>query len=195
MDFDPNGTLRLFFGLKLTDDLLPEVVALQERLAAGRVKVKWVVPQNLHFTLKFLGEMPALVVPELKRIGEQVAAQRHPWALTLRGVGAFPKLRHPQAIYAAAGDGAEELVRLAETLSRALAECAIAPEEKKPFVAHCTVGRVKQERGTGGLVAALEAEMGFVAGPMQCTQFALLSSTLTPAGPVYAEVAEFAFPQ
>ncbi|MHB8996482.1 MAG: RNA 2',3'-cyclic phosphodiesterase [Armatimonadota bacterium] len=195
MDFDPNGTLRLFFGLKLSDEVRADVVALQLRLAAGRVKVKWVEPQNLHFTLKFLGEMPALIVPELKLIGEQVAAQRHPWALTLRGVGAFPKLHHPQAIYAATGDGAEDLVGLAGDLTRALAECQIAQEEKKPFVAHCTVGRVKQERGIGGLVAALEAETGFVAGPMQCERFALLSSTLTPAGPVYAEVADFAFPQ
>ncbi|MGE5532075.1 MAG: 2'-5' RNA ligase family protein, partial [Bacteroidota bacterium] len=105
-----------------------------------------------------------------------------------------PKLRHPQTIWAAAGEGAEELVRLAEALSGALADCAIAPEEKKPFVPHCTVGRVKQERGIGGLVAALEAETGFVAGPMQCERFALLSSTLTPDGPVYAEVADFSFP-
>jgi RNA 2',3'-cyclic 3'-phosphodiesterase len=194
MDFDPNSSLRLFFGLKLTDEVRADMVALQERLALGRVKVKWVAPQNLHFTLRFLGDMPALILPELRRIGEQVAGQTHPWPLTLHGVGAFPKLHHPQAIYAAAGDGAEELATLAETLSRVLAECAIAPEEKKPFVAHCTVGRVKQERGIGGLVAALEAETDFVAGPMQCKQFALLSSTLTPAGPVYTEIADFAFP-
>jgi 2'-5' RNA ligase len=195
MSFDPDANLRLFFGLKLTNEVLPAVVALQERLATGRAKVKWVEAQNLHFTLKFLGEMPAAIVPDLKVLGEQVAGQRHPWALTLRGVGAFPKLRHPQAIWAAAGDGAEELVKLAEALSRTLAECGIAAEEKKPFVPHCTVGRVKQERGIGGLVAALEAETDFVAGPMQCTRFALLSSTLTPSGPVYAEVADFAFPQ
>jgi len=193
MAFDPDASLRLFFGLKLTDEVRPQVVELQQRLRDAGGKVKWVEPENLHFTLRFLGDMPALMVRDLKGIGKRVATEVHPWSLTLQGVGAFPKVRHPQTIFAGVGDGATPLTRLAQKLSRALEDCAIIEADRKPFVAHCTLGRVKPERGLGGLVAALEAEANFTAGPMTCSSFSLLFSALTESGPHYTEIASFAF--
>lgn len=193
MEIDADARLRLFFGLKLTDEVRPQVVSLIERLQQTDVKVKWVEPENLHFTLKFLGWMPALVLPGLKAIGQQVAAQKAPWTLTLHGVGAFPKLSYPQTIFAAAAEGAEELIRFATDLDRTLAQCAMAEAEKRPFVAHCTLGRVKQTRGVAALTPLLAAETGFEAGPMACTHFSLLQSELRRSGPIYTEIESFAF--
>lgn len=193
MVFDPEASLRLFFGLKLTDEVRPQVVELQQRLRGTGVKVKWVEPENLHFTLRFLGEMPALMVRDLKGIGKHVAAEIHPWSLTLQGLEAFPRASQPQTIFAGVGEGAEQLTRLARKLSRALEDAAIAEPDTKPFVAHCTLGRVKQERALEPLVAAMEAEEAFGAGPMTCHSFSLLVSQLAASGPVYTEIANFAF--
>lgn len=199
MDFDANAKPRLFFGLKLTDEVRPQVLALIERLQQAAegpehpVKVKWVEPENLHFTLKFLGWMPALVLPSLQAVAQQLAAQTASWKLTLDGVGAFPKLRYPQVIYLATTEGAEQLTELGTNLDRMLAECAISPAEKRPFVPHCTLGRVKQTRGVAALAPALEAEARFHAGSMACTHFSLLQSELRRSGPIYTEIEEYPF--
>ncbi|MEI6500738.1 MAG: RNA 2',3'-cyclic phosphodiesterase, partial [Armatimonadota bacterium] len=105
MAFDSNSSLRLFFGLKLTDEVRPQVVELQGRLRGCGARVKWVEPENLHFTLRFLGEMPVLMVRDLKSIGKHVAAEMHPWNLRLQGLKAFPKVDAPQTIYAGATPG------------------------------------------------------------------------------------------
>lgn len=193
VNMDADAKPRLFFGLKLTDEVRPQVVSLIERLQQTDVKVKWVEPENLHFTLKFLGWMPALVLPTLSTIGQQLAAQTAPWSLTLHGVGAFPKIRYPQVVFVGSCDGAERLTRLATNLDRMLAECAIAEAEKRAFVAHCTLGRVKQTRGVAALAPLLEAEREFEAGPMTCTHFSLLQSELRRSGPIYTEIENFAF--
>lgn len=199
MEIASDAKPRLFFALKLTGDVRPQVVTLLERLQQAtdalehRVKVKWVEPENLHFTLKFLGWMPALVLPSLTTIGQELAARTAPWSLTLSGVGAFPKPRYPQTIYVSAMTGAQPLIELATNLDRMLTECAISEAEKRSFVPHCTLGRVKQTRGVAALAPALEAEAGFHAGPMMCTHFSLLQSELRRSGPIYTEIENYAF--
>lgn len=193
MNSASDANLRLFFGLKLTDEVRPQVVALQQRLQQTDVRVKWVEPENLHFTLKFLGWMSASAVPDLVTVARQVAARTMPWSLKLHGVGAFPKLRSPQVIYAAATEGAEQLTALATDLIQSLAERSIGEAETKPFVPHCTLGRVKQTRGTAALAPVLEAEAAFEAGPMACRCFSLLMSDLRRSGPIYTEIEIFTF--
>ncbi|HEX2988868.1 MAG TPA: RNA 2',3'-cyclic phosphodiesterase, partial [Chloroflexota bacterium] len=129
----------------------------------SRVKVKWVERENLHITLKFLGATPALMVPDLREVGEALAAELEPFELQLRGVGAFPKLSRPQTIVVKTGTGADELTVLAKLLHQRLAEEALLVEnDKKPFVPHCTLGRVRQESGLGRLVEAYMAIVGSV---------------------------------
>jgi RNA 2',3'-cyclic 3'-phosphodiesterase len=193
MTFDPDVSLRLFFGLTLTDEVRLTVVALQQRLRNGGARVKWVEPENLHFTLRFLGEMPALMVRDLKATAKPLAAEMQPWSLTLQGLEAFPSVHAPQTIYAEVTEGAAPLTRLARKLNRALEEVALVEPDRRPFVAHCTLGRVKQAQGLAGLVAALEAEADASLGAMTCLGFSLLSSQLTERGPVYTEIASFAF--
>jgi 2'-5' RNA ligase len=126
-------------------------------------------------------------------VAGHVARETHPWDLNLSAVGAFPQLQHPQTIFVGTGQGAGHLTLLADKLTKALEQCDLLSGDQKPFVAHCTLGRCKQERGLGGLVAALEAEAEFQAGPMSCHEFALLASELTQAGPKYTEIASFTF--
>lgn len=183
--------LRLFFGLRLADEVREAVVALQERLRTPGVKVRWVEAANLHFTLGFLGDQPAHTVPALTAVGEQIAATRAPWPLQLQALGAFPKLHRPQTIFVGTATGGEPLAALAADLSARLQERRLAPADPKPFVAHCTIGRVKQERGLSPLADALQAELAFGAGPMTCDCFELLASELTPAGPIYTPLARF----
>ncbi|MEN6644476.1 MAG: RNA 2',3'-cyclic phosphodiesterase [Armatimonadia bacterium] len=192
MAWDPEESWRLFFAVKVPEAIVAEVAALQERLQASGVKVKWVEPYNLHFTLKFLGATPAPMARDLKAVGERLARECEPFAVQLQGVGAFPKASHPQTVWVGVGQGQEQLGKLARKLHHALEDEALLLEANgKPFVPHCTIGRVKQERGLGLLSEALVREEEFASQSFWCEAFGLYRSDLKAEGPVYTEVGLF----
>jgi 2'-5' RNA ligase len=191
MDPRPDEILRLFYGVLLPPAVQQEAAALQERLAAPGVRVKWVEPHNLHVTLRFLGEQPALALRDLKLLGHKLAAESSPWQAQLQGLGAFPKLSQPQTLWLGVGEGLEPLNFLGQRLNRMLEDEMIVGGDAKPFHPHCTVGRVKQERGLKPLADRLQQETGFVSQPFTCDCFQLMSSKLGPQGPTYDVLAEF----
>lgn len=191
MDHRPDDILRLFFGVMLPPDVQHELAVLQQRLAGTDVRVKWVEPENLHVTVRFLGALPALVLRDLKLLAHKLATELTPWELQLRGLGAFPRLARPQALWVAVGPGAEPCAHLAKRLNRQLEEAMIVGGDNKPFHPHCTIARVKQERGLHELIALVEQEAGFTASAFRCEAFQLLCSTLGPAGPTYEVLGEF----
>lgn len=192
MTWDPEEAWRLFFAVKLLPEVAAQVAALQERLQKAGGKVKWVEPHNLHFTLKFLGATPARMAEDLMAVGRTLAQECEPFEAQLRGVGAFPRLERPQTLYVGVGQGDEQLARLACKLHQTLAdEALLLQADNKPFVGHCTIGRVKQERGLVPLCEALGREEGFHSEPFECAAFGLYRSELTARGPVYTEVGLF----
>ncbi len=191
MDRKPDDILRLFFGVLLPPDVQEEMAALQQRLAASGVRVKWVEPHNLHVTLKFLGEMQALVLRDLKLIGHKLAAEMPPWTARLQGLGAFPKLARPQTLWVGLGEGEEPMAHLGKRLNQKLEHEMIAAMDAKPFRPHCTLGRVKQETRLRGLIDLVHRETEFASQPFRCDHFELMCSTLSAAGPTYEVLAEF----
>lgn len=187
-------TLRLFFALPLDEALRDRACEVQRTLGQACVRgprVKWVERANLHLTLKFLGDMPADALESLRRVGEQVAAQGTPFELDLCGAGCFPPRGAPRTLWLGLGEDCPELAALARRLDEALAEAGLSEPEGRPFTAHFTLGRVK-DRGSGReLREAVEQLCEEPVGTMRADRFCLLSSDLTPQGPVYTERACF----
>lgn len=183
--------LRLFYAVLVPAELQGPLAELQQRLRRAGGRVSWVAPANLHFTLQFLGEVPAGLVPALQQVGQAVGEQCAPVAAELRGVGAFPSAGRPRVLWVATRETALTLTRLATTLRQALTGGGFAPDEAKPFASHCTLGRLK-EPASGGLVAALAREAGFVAGRLDAAEFHLMRSELSRSGPTYTKLASFA---
>jgi 2'-5' RNA ligase len=159
--------------------------AIKGRLEAAMDRsvrgIRWVAADQLHLTLKFLGEVPepkvAGIVEALRRI------RRAPFDLSVEGTGVFPERGPARVLWAGCvGDAAE----LAEEVERALGPLGF-PREERPFAAHVTIGRVKHPR------AAREVRLDPAAlfGRQRVASFSLMKSELRPAGPVYAEVAAF----
>jgi len=181
--------LRLFFALPLDDALRDAACALQAELGRAcdrRTRVKWVERPNLHLTLKFLGDTPAGAIDEIARVAEQVAAGTRPMTLEVAGAGCFPPRGAPRTIWLGLARECPELAELAQSLDAALAEAGLAEPERRPFAGHFTLGRVK-EGGGRGLREAIEALARAPVGEMTADHFVLLSSDLTPRGPVYME--------
>jgi len=183
-------TLRLFFAVPLPDEIRAAARELQQECACDEIKIGWTRPQNMHFTLKFLGDTPENRVPKLAEVAEQVAQSCPVHRVTVATVGAFPHTRRPRVIWLGCTDGAAELGHLGTELDRALAQAKLSRREKRDFVPHLTLGRVRGGHNFSELTAQLDRLADRVVGPMPVDHFVLMRSDLQPGQPpVYTELA------
>ncbi|MDR7417599.1 MAG: RNA 2',3'-cyclic phosphodiesterase [Armatimonadota bacterium] len=176
---------RTFISVELSDEIRRRAAALQDDLRAAGVRLRWVKPHHLHFTLRFLGELSTAQVALAVVATREAAAEIAPFAVTLAGLGAFPTLERPQVIWIGTSAGAESLETLAARVSEALAREHFGPD-RRPFRAHLTLGRVRDERHWGELVRALRRFQDREIGEMPVESVTVMESRLTPEGPIYA---------
>lgn len=190
--------MRLFFAVLLSEEVREAVARAQERLraAAGDNGIRWVAPEQFHYTLKFLGETPVEKIPGIREAARRIAAQHAPLSLTLAGLGAFPNLRRPQVLWVGAKEGVPLLTRLAESLEKELAEQGFPPENRR-FNPHLTLARIKTPAGEKAAAQALAAQAANQKivdefGVIPVGNFVLMRSELRPAGPIYTVEETFA---
>ena len=157
-----------------------------------RRAVRWVPAENIHLTLKFLGEVSSGSVQELARM-LRVEAVRHPsFQISVNGIGTFPNIRRPRVIWAGS-EVPPELTTLQEAIetgTRALGY----PSEERPFSPHLTLGRVSQNASSRevGLISQALSELNVGSlGEMVVRDFHLFQSDLRPSGAVYTSLHTF----
>ncbi|MCL6451351.1 MAG: RNA 2',3'-cyclic phosphodiesterase [Acetobacteraceae bacterium] len=182
--------LRCFVAVPLEGEVHGSAVGFLRRLAALAPAVKWVEPENLHFTLKFLGEVEEGRLEKVKAALGQALAGKAAFGLELCGAGAFPNLRRPRVVWLGAGAGRDRLGELAEAVESALAPLGF-PREARAFSPHLTLGRARQPGAAGALAAELEAAGSRPWGELKVDRVVLMQSTLTPRGPIYTPLAVF----
>lgn len=159
------------------------------RLGSTSAKVKWVEPHNLHLTLKFLGDVDLLEIPELCQAVTDAVAELPPFEIEARGAGAFPDLRHPRTVWLGVGRGTEEMVQLHDIVEQSLAPLGFRQEQRR-FRPHLTIGRV---RGGGPGIAELAENLAeqadFAGGVSSVEEVVVLSSELSRTGPTYEVLA------
>ena len=157
--------LRTFIAVELSPRVITRAGDLIDHLRVAAAEVNWVRPQQMHLTLKFLGDVPDTETPDVCRVVSDVAASFEPFEITCRCAGAFPNLKSPKTLWIGIEDGANELKKLQAALDDALkAELGFA-KEPRGFHPHLTIGRVKRELpgSTGELTQLLENHAHFAA--------------------------------
>ncbi|MGH2373429.1 MAG: RNA 2',3'-cyclic phosphodiesterase [bacterium] len=175
---------RAFISVELDAGLQRVVGDLQERMRASGARLRWVKPHNVHFTLRFLGEIPAAQLARAVVAVRETARAASPFAVTIAGLGAFPNFDRPQVIWLGSREGAEPLQRLAGDLEAALARHGFDPESR-PFRPHLTLGRARDDRQWGDLVRALQRFRDQEIGRQEVRTLTVMESRLTAEGPVY----------
>lgn len=179
--------MRLFVAVNVDPALQAPLAAVQANLKTTAAPVSWVKPENLHFTLKFLGEVPELRLPALQETFRSSVAGIDRFTLSLAGLGIFPPRGRPRVIWVGVAQGVEEMRRLQGRIDDTLLPLGFG-REARPFQPHLTLGRV---RDVGRLDALLRyirgAEIGQV-GQMHVRCVDLMRSELHPAGAVYTRV-------
>ncbi|MDQ7857370.1 MAG: RNA 2',3'-cyclic phosphodiesterase [Armatimonadota bacterium] len=175
---------RTFVAVELGERMRAGIARLQEELRAAGARLRWVRPDHLHFTLRFLGELPPAQVARAVVATRDAVATIAPFALTLGGLGAFPSLERPQVVWVGTIAGADALVALARAVNEALARAKF-PADGRPFRPHVTLGRARDDRQWGELVRALHRYRDVILGDDQVIAVTVMESRLLPDGPVY----------
>ncbi len=181
--------IRTFVAVEISPAVRQAAAEVVGELATGAADVKWVEPENLHLTLKFLGDVNSREIPDVCRKVQQAAAPRQPFPLVVRGAGAFPSVARPRTIWLGVKEGSDEITTLTERLESALAELGFGRESRR-FHPHLTLGRVR--RGGPGLAALsenLQALAEWEVGRFAVDQLVVFSSQLSRSGPIHEALA------
>ncbi|HYM12036.1 MAG TPA: RNA 2',3'-cyclic phosphodiesterase [Bryobacterales bacterium] len=184
--------MRLFAALDLSREVEAKLVELLERLRPA-AKLRWSPAENLHLTLKFIGEFPGERLEELRAALGGVAMA--PIEARVAGLGFFPNARGPRVFWAGVEAGAE-LAELAARIEAALEPLGIA-REKRAYSPHLTLARVPEDARLDGLretIGKLQEDGAVAFGAFRAERFYLYESTLAAGGSVYTRIAEFGGP-
>lgn len=179
--------MRLFLEIPLPDGLKDRAVALAEQFRP-LVDAAFVKKDNMHLTLKFLGDVPENKIPAIKDALSKISSP--PFELDISGVGTFPAPYSVRVLWFGAGKGGKDFVELQKKLDMELAPLKFPPE--KSYVPHLTFARVKKVLDKDKLRELVEHNHNtYNLGAFAVSSFRLMRSTLTPNGPEYETVAEF----
>jgi len=159
---------------------------MMRTLRTDFAEVRWVEPQNLHITLKFLGDISLNDLPQLIRAVTQCTSRTDSFDLTLQGVGAFPNRESPKTIWLGCREGSHELIQLADSIDVSLFPLGY-PKESRRFSPHLTIGRVKKL--VQGLASVFDTQKDHLFGSCSIGEVQIVSSDLTRRGPIYDELA------
>ena len=179
--------MRCFVALDLPESVRAVLVRAVDELRGPDAAVRWVAAENLHVTLKFLGDSSDEQVAEMTAAVESLPDEK--LELVLSGLGQFPPRGRPRVFWAGLEGAIEAIARIARSLEHAARQCGF-PRERRPFRAHVTLGRVKGGHGLRALEPLL-ATVGSTldSDPFQAPSITLYRSELTPSGARYTAVA------
>jgi 2'-5' RNA ligase len=181
--------IRSFIAVELPSGLKNELAELETQLKkASPPVVKWVDPNSIHVTLKFLGEIFEASIDELMLAIEESAQGILPFQLEVRGVGAFPNLERPQVLWTGVKGELEKIAQLQKRIESNTEQLGF-PRESRVFSPHLTLGRVRDEAGPNERrrLGKLLADTTFTAlHNVDVDAVNLMKSQLTPGGATYS---------
>lgn len=177
-------TVRSFIAIELSPQAHDELAGLQSSIKKADADIKWIEPENIHLTLKFLGDVGTKQLEKIKKILEETAAGFKAFELTMKGLGTFPERGSPRVIWVGVDLGAAEAAQIARALELRLQAYGIQ-EEERGFHPHITLGRVRNRRNYDNLRKAIETIRFNGTSRIRVAYLALFSSRLTPRGSIY----------
>ena len=187
-------SLRVFTAVDANPEVRSAALRLIERLRTAPVKVTWTKAANLHYTLKFLGDVKPEKSADVCRAVQEAVTPFNPFEIVAAGAGAFPSLSHLQTLWLGVGEGAEPMELVFQAVQRLLEPLGFAREHRR-FAPHLTLGRVRGGSPTAlkELSELIRKYADFDAGSMTVSSVTVYSSTLGSDGPTYSTLSRAAF--
>lgn len=179
--------MRTFVAIAISAEVRANAAQFMEQLRPIGVKASWTKLENLHLTLKFLGDTPETLIPDVCRAVLKAARTVEPFELHFRGAGAFPSMQRPQTLWLGVHHGLAELTELFDAVENGLYALRY-PKERGRFSPHLTLGRARggSPEQFAELRQFLELNAEFDAGLTVVDEVLLYASTLDRnEGPTY----------
>lgn len=185
--------MRLFIAIPIDDALKKSLVELQKQIKLTQADVRFVHPENIHLTLRFLGEMDEKSVPSIRDILKKAVSGYQAFEVELKGIGAFPSGSIPRVIWV----GYQELSntnntkQVYEDIENGLLALGLVPDDHS-FSPHITLARIKSSKNRDKLTSLVKEKSNFCFGKQTIKKINLFQSQLHPTGPVYSVIDSFA---
>jgi RNA 2',3'-cyclic 3'-phosphodiesterase len=181
---EPADLVRSFVAVFPPENVLHSVLELQRSLSIMLPGVRWVSPSNLHFTLRFFGDIGAEERAHASRVIDDVTRVRPRFNVELHGVGVFSSWKHPRVVWVGCGEGKDAFAQLGRALEFGFRDARLGKADK-PFKPHLTLGRW---RDFGEVISqsSIEAceKIGSL-GRFTVEEVGLIQSQLSPKGSTY----------
>lgn len=190
--------IRSFIAIELPGGLVKQLRDFQTGLKKpGTSPAKWVDPGSMHLTLKFLGNIEVKKLPAMKTEIAAAVGLCGRFHLRTGSTGFFPDQRRPRVFWLGLEGDIQALVTLQKAIDDAMSKLGFA-RENRPFTAHLSLARLKEESNIDDKLVFVRAVQGRVLEPpysIGVDSLSLMRSQLTPGGAIYTRLAEFALPE
>lgn len=183
--------IRCFVAIELPREVKSGLSRIQAKLKSVEdFPVKWVDPDSIHLTLKFLGNVKPEMTTQITELVREASLGFSPFQLEIKGLGVFPNPRRVQVIWVGVSGDVEKLLKLQKAVESNLTRLGFVPEARA-FTPHLTLGRVRERASSaererlGELVAKTNFEAG---GAFLVSSISLMRSQLTREGPIYSQI-------
>jgi len=180
--------IRSFIAFGIDDEqVLKRFSEAQQMLVGTGADLKLVKPENIHVTMRFLGNITPPMVDSIYEAMQKVSFS--PFDVEIRGLGAFPKLQYARVIWAGIKRGAEQLSNISSQLEPNLRGLGFRPDSKG-FSPHLTFARVRSGQNKAELIRCVKDSVNYEFGIVKAECLRLKRSILTPKGPIYSTLRE-----
>ena len=180
--------IRAFIAIKISQEIQEKLAAIQEKLKQADAQVSWVKSDNIHLTLKFLGDIQEEQIPAILDAMTASAKTVSPFSMQIGYAGAFPNMSFPRVIWIGVTDDEDGSLKALEAdLSPRLEKLGFQDESGR-FQPHLTLGRVRSQKNKSTLFRAIEGIVNIWVGVSSADALYLIRSELKPTGSEYTEI-------
>lgn len=184
--------MRIFIAIDPGNEIKEKIQEIKTKIDVLGSGVKWVEKENLHITLKFLGEINETMLNNVKSCIENIKNECGSFDIKLCSIGVFPNVKDARVIWVDIKEGQQELKLLSEKIDAKLNKIGFS-RENRPFSPHLTIGRVKGYINPESLKTIINDFKDYQIGKFTVKSICIMRSILKPTGPVYSLVSEFKF--
>lgn len=181
---------RVFIASSLNEEAKNLIKDIQSNIKKLNCQIKWVKPENVHLTLKFLGNIESDRIDELKKLVQSTSKMTQSIKSDLFNLGAFPNSQKPKILWVGLSDNESKIAQLAETIETSLSTIGFS-KEKRSFKPHVTIGRVRSFKNIKPLSETISQFSVKNAVAQNIDNITIYKSTLTPTGPIYEVLKKF----
>ncbi len=180
--------MRSFIAIELPETTKLSLAELQQEFKNCGTDIRWVKPENIHLTLKFLGNIEEKNVSSIVKKIEGACNKYTAFSLEISGVGVFPNTKSPRVLWVGV-IGNEVFNGLQQEIESGMASLGFQRENRK-FIPHLTLGRFKSSQGKGALLDKIQLYENNRFGLIDVMSISLMRSDLSPAGARHTRIAE-----